>query len=383
MSDLQNTLYDSHHRLHTDLSPTAQAHLTIPFGTVRNRFQTFKSQIAHHKHEADGVLLTRSIASLDVLIRRGRTYATQLHIVELLGLSHLFLDLLNFLREHKNLYRSAIRRRQAARIAFRHDKVDVIERVQCRLQNMRIVFSLNVICGTEDESVKNRMREDGCFNREMQELNQLLETEHVRVLHRIQALTPQFGKEIELENIGPDHDIHDFGQDIQPALGQYQKSANTEGLDSEERDHTHLCCICIDKYDNVHPAFLLHRCGHILGASCFATWLNSTAPRANLCPQCRMKLCDRRRRRPRKTLDVQTKEEVDGLYQHLKVIGGLVTSISNVYAMLYGSDEFTAHFNGTVARLNARFLSEGLHFHCETVESRQDVWRLRRGVAAG
>ncbi|KAF2685854.1 hypothetical protein K458DRAFT_364969 [Lentithecium fluviatile CBS 122367] len=391
MSDLQNTLYESLNRLHSDLSPTTEAHITIPFGKVAHIRLTFESKIAQEQPESDAVLATRALANVDALIRQDRTYAAQLRIAETIGLSHLTTHMLDFLQDHDNFYRAVIRGRQAANAAVKDEEMDLLERVQRLIADLRNVYNLNIIYETRHPGVTRRIQEAGQFDAEIRELGKLLGDEVVRLLRCLEALDPYFDKEVELENVGPDHDINDFGQEIQMVIDCFQEDAKAGGLDGEsdgdgqDRDHSRRCCICIDEYTMQHPAFLLLRCGHILGAPCLDAWLNGTAASANLCPHCRAQLCKRRARRPKPSPpQTQTEQEKKALYERLQRIGKLFTEVSRVYGDLHGEGKFVEHFNGTMRGLNGRFAREGVTFwFCRAnVRGRLGVrgWRLTRGV---
>ncbi|KAF2630125.1 hypothetical protein BU25DRAFT_311985, partial [Macroventuria anomochaeta] len=262
----------------------------IPSGTVHNICRTFEARISAHHYERDSVYICRAARNMKELIRQNRTYAEQLRSAEDVTLFNLPTQLVDFLRDHDNLYRAAFRRRSAARKARASPSMDVLEQVTLRLQNIRTAYYVNIIEMTRSETEHRRLMHDPLFVEEFPECTVLLQDEIVCQLTRLEQILQSPAKDIELENVGPDHNVDDFGDGI---------SLTTATIVSDYRDQSQRCCICLDNYNKTHTAFLITACKHTVGKSCLAQWLNSTSSNANLCPHCRTLLCERRARQPK------------------------------------------------------------------------------------
>ncbi|KAF2252410.1 hypothetical protein BU26DRAFT_256612 [Trematosphaeria pertusa] len=375
---------DSLTRLHPEPPSLAEAQTAIPTGIVQQAVLNFENRIASHSPSDDITLIERSLTNVDNLIRTGDTYAGHLRLAEALSLSHLTTGLINFLRDHDNMYRCAVRSRHAANIAS--PDMDLLTRVDRRLVNLRNVYSLNIITETRSPHAWQRMRAQGQFEREIRELGAALQDETIRILLRMDTLLPHLAEPVEMENIGPDHDIDDFGREIQLSAADAKlQEGNALGQEVDEHDHTRRCCICLEAYHGPeHPAFFLTRCGHIVGKPCMANWLNSTARNANLCPHCRTPQCARRPRRPvRRSL--AEREEQGELELRLRRSGDLMRSVSEIHGCLYGREAVRDWFDDAMRALNERFFFEGVGFVFVADESTEVGWRLRRadwGAAA-
>ena len=127
------------------------------------------------------------------------------------------------------------------------------------------------------------MRHDPLFVKEFQECTESLQIEIVRQLTQLELLLPSPAKVMELENVGPDHNVNDFGRSL----------SLTMATASDDRDQSQRCYICLQVYTALHPAFTTTKCSHIIGKPCLTCWLNNTSRNANLCPHCRTPLCER------------------------------------------------------------------------------------------
>jgi hypothetical protein len=153
----------------------------------------------------------------------------------------------------------------------------------------------------------------------------------LRILTRLDVLMrrPTFS-DAELENVGADHDVDDFGRDVAA------RSVISTSGEVDENDHSQDCCICLEAYDtDLHPGFQVKECGHIIGKSCLATWLNSISKNSNLCPHCRSKLCERRPRRP-KPLEPAIVAEKDREFERLIQAREIMEAIDVVHAGVFG-----------------------------------------------
>jgi hypothetical protein len=53
------------------------------------------------------------------------------------------------------------------------------------------------------------------------------------------------------------------------------------------------CSICMEDYTFV--SVKLDNCGHFFHYRCLHDWLNGTSPNSNLCPECRARVCKRKK----------------------------------------------------------------------------------------
>ncbi|KAF2827262.1 hypothetical protein CC86DRAFT_348563 [Ophiobolus disseminans] len=378
MSTLRSSLMELINRLCPDLSPTAQAQLTIPMGTVNQIRQVFEERIRQHDYDPDITLINRALRNTDELIRQERTYAGQLRLTEAIGLHSLPSHLRDFLRDHDNLYRAAIRSRRLAGFAATSKDVDLFSNIKVRILNLWNTYSLRTISTTRSPSERKRIRKEPAFKKELLDCTDLLVDEIWRVIHRnfqIQALLPE---ETELENIGPDHIVDTFGSDITPPPAAAASMLNPPD-ENTKLYHTQRCCICLDTYTS-HPAFKLETCGHVVGKSCLAAWLNSTATNATTCPFCRTELCTRRARRlSARTQALQTEQE--SLETCLKKALRIMQDVDRLANTIYGDgvDATLGAWTGdAVKEVNRRCCANGV-----MVGFRRDGrvalrWRLRR-----
>ncbi|KAH7085264.1 hypothetical protein BKA63DRAFT_13810 [Paraphoma chrysanthemicola] len=366
MSNRRSLLFESLKRRQTELPPSAQAELTIPMGTVGHVLQLFEERIANHQHERASVYTNRALDNTDELIRQGRTYAQQLRLAETLGLSHLPSHLRCFIRDHDNAYRAVIRSRHFANLTQAHpESFDVFARVGARILNASNIYALNTITTTHSPVERVRMASDPFFKIELQECTDLLVDEFLRVLKRLDSLRSILqSDEVELENVGPDHDIHEFGFQVPfPSLSSHDDASSAADKTiapnlTNDPDPTNRCCICLNPYSPLHPAFNLTACTHTIGLPCLSTWLNSTAANATSCPYCRTLLCKRRARQP-SSRSRDAYAEGMGLVHKFERARGLLADLDGLCAMVCGGRE-GRWFGEAVRAVNFRAVEMGL-----------------------
>lgn len=267
------------------MSDTARVAIAVPTGTVRDMCRSFEQRIALHCYERDFVYIARMTRNMKKLARHARTYDEQLRAAEQATLFNLPEHLVHFLRDHNNLMHAGIRNYSAAEKARLCPNMSPAEQVTNRLHNLRTTYYINLVeTRTEHRRLSCYASFVGIFN----ECTELLQDDIVSQLTRLAQLNSEM--DIELENIGPDHNLDDFGHELPP-------TAMTEP--SDHRYQSLRCCICLEGYTCAHQPFLIVACRHTVGKPCLAQWLNSTCRSANLCPHCRTPLCQRRPRHPR------------------------------------------------------------------------------------
>lgn len=197
-----------------------------------------------------------------------------------------------------------------------------------------------------------RMMNDAVFISEFNECTSLLEDEFVLQLARLEHLNPLPFEDVELENIGPDHNVDDFGHDVPIP----NTPSTTAPIGPAQR-----CCICLAQWTPEHPPFHITICGHTVGKPCLARWLNSTARNANRCPHCRSALCTRRARRPK--LESNTHAAV--LYRvRLAIV--MLERFVFTQEQCFGSLQGKEYLQNALFAINYRlFVGDvGFHFSC-------------------
>jgi hypothetical protein len=370
MSELQSLLQESVHSSHFEFSRPTQAHMAVPIGTVRNLRQSFENRIAKHVYEQDRVYINRAIRNMDELICQSRTYAEQLRLTESATLFELPIDLVNFLRDHDNLCRAAVRSRQAANKAAASPDMDVFLRVAHRLLNLRNVYYVNIIEETRSPTERLRQVEDPLFINEFNECTLALQDEIVRQLTCLELLLPSPARDVQLENVGPDHTVDDYGHNVTTC------ESNAKSF-PDEYDHTNRCCICLEAYTTQHTAFLITQCKHIIGKSCLSQWLNSTWKNANLCPHCRTSLCERRARQPVDITSMMVSEQryiTDRLQRVIFMMG----DVEMLYGELFGTNVAFELLKGAIDTLNYRLFENDIGFCLEYEAAAAFRWGVRR-----
>lgn len=318
----------SHHtvvfiRHHRNRRDTTDAQVVIPVGTVHTTRLAFEARIREHQYEQDFVLIDRALENSDELSYMHRSYDAQSRIVEHLGLSHLTPSLHGFIHDHDNMFQAIVRSRQFAVSAWCLRESEPVTWIVRRILYLAKEHSAITIRWSRAPQRIQRTFEK-YFRPETQQLCEVILEELVDVLSRIDLRAFDANGDVELENVGADHDIKDFGADIQGELPvDWGPSVNNliSKPDLDQWDHAMRCCICLDIYDSsAHEAFAIAICGHVAGKPCLTAWLNSTSTNANTCPHCRAMLCKRRDRQPEtlQNVRVQRYNRLLDLYQELE-----------------------------------------------------------------
>ena len=337
--------------------------MAIPTGTVRNAIQSFEDRIASHHYQPYALYINRAARNV-LQLSRHTTYVEQLRAAEKATLFNLPDDLLCFLRDHDNLYRAAVRNRAVARRARTSLDLDVVQQVTHRLDNITTTWYLNMIKTSCSESEYRRLMHDPQIWDEIHECTELLHNEIIRQLTHLDEQIPSIGKEIDYENIGPDHVLDNLGHDL---------TVPTPSRPSDDIDPSHRCCICLEAYTETHAPFITATCNHTLGKPCLARWLNGTARNANLCPHCRTPLCERRARRPTDLLNAPRSEDLAAWAPLIRAVGKMA-ALETLLEALFGESvagRFKAH---AMERLNYRLFERDLGF-CFGLRGR---WWLER-----
>ncbi|KAI2483294.1 hypothetical protein Ptr902_05611 [Pyrenophora tritici-repentis] len=307
----------------------------IPVGIVDRLRTVFEQKISEHQYERDGVYAERTMKALDKLDRNDMTYAEQLRNVEFITLFHLPENLATFIRDHDNFYRATLRcRKRVDEAKSGMTNMSTLTGVKYRIGSLRNSVLLDVL---KEEPI-DLMKEDPNVEQEFNDLAILFKLQMLTTLTQLDMLNQEIMHDTEMENVGSDHDINDFGQ----VVPSHRMRLRGKEEVSQERDHSVLCCICLAQYDGTkHTAFRLNVCDHIIGKPCMDAWLNSTSNNSTLCPHCRAHICTRRPRRP--TISNATAEMLEDrtrLQTHIMRAVDLAAQASEVYFDVYsGSDE--------------------------------------------
>ncbi|KAF1843743.1 uncharacterized protein K460DRAFT_287338 [Cucurbitaria berberidis CBS 394.84] len=331
--------------------------MPIPVGTVRHRCRAFERRIAAHQNERNNILIDRALRNADELVQQNRTYAEQLRVVECFTLLNLPPDLIDFIRDHDNLYRAAVRSHRLARTAVSSSNMDVFTRVAHRIVHLGNVYHLKLVHGTRTPAERVKIIGDIQYERVIRECTAALTDEIARILTRLEVLLPNTQIDVELENVGPDHSVDDFGREV---LQQIKFFADT---DADANDHAVRCCICLDGYDaKTHTGFLVAQCGHIIGKPCLSTWLNSIAKNSNLCPCCRTRLCERRHRRPKPLGHPALSAEQQDLASRLNRALGLMEDTSTLTDVMFADRVVDGQwFEDAMVELNRMLFENGVN----------------------
>jgi hypothetical protein len=346
MADLRSTVLESMNRLRSELSPSAQAVLTIPMGIVQERRALFEDRISRHQNERTQVYLALALGNTDKLIRQDRTYAEQLRLIEAIGLRDLPTHLRTFIRDNDNLYR-AIGRSRLSHLAIEADpNADVVTRITSRIETVRNLYTLIMIRTTRSQAQIDWIKKHPSILAELHDCTDAVVDELRRDLVREFELYRLVHGDVELENVGPDHEVNDFGSDVaatDPAVSELKgilcKALNLKTDD--KLDHTQRCCICLDDY-TTHQAVKLFLCNHVIGKDCLSTWLNSTMENSNQCPFCRTALCARRARQPSTRAADLCNVELNAMIARIRVELQLIADIDYLANTIYnGGDKAT------------------------------------------
>ncbi|PSN62776.1 hypothetical protein BS50DRAFT_650032 [Corynespora cassiicola Philippines] len=416
--------YDSHQRV-------------IPAGIVqraRDHYERLSSNQPMLPNDSE--LLHRVLCNLDDLLNRSQSYTHRLRGAEMLTLSTLPPALIPFLRAHDE-FSGALRLSQLRAVrAMENQTMDTFTRIQVVFEYLRNQYGMNVVHGNRAMEGYMAMSTSSFFHHEINRLAVILKLEIVKILEQVEDLASENQlvqapmEDVELENVGPDHDVDDFGFTVPdldnptmddslsvysgseysatspsslipgistpPALepdisdtssGSDDKPPTPSRLD--DRDPSVRCCICLCGYTSPnHPALVLTHCGHTVGKPCLAAWLNSIARNANTCPHCRAELCSRRALRP---VQAQHSPRNDPLLNYLThrldMAGYMLGEMAVLYGLVYGFERRIYWFHNAVRLVNERLFNEGVGFvfvdDGEVVEGVRGLhhqlgWRLRR-----
>lgn len=299
------------------LAPKYTPASVIPIGTVRRIRNQLEARAAVHNRENVSVLIARAHRHVvENLYGTNLTYKDKLRIAEQLGLHHLTSPIAGFLRIHEDMFQAVAKTQCMAMRATTSSTIDVLTRAEICILNLRNQVCYNDILSTLNGTLLQNMRVSGEFEKETITIGGLLAAEFTRTLQMWEDRSLYELDDVELENVGPDHDIDTLGKDVlladkettasafmnntclptpPPSPNKTSESMSVEALinetDDEEDDESQFCGICMELYTDSHPAFCLAACGHIYGKTCLTKWVNSIAPNANLCPECRASLC--------------------------------------------------------------------------------------------
>jgi hypothetical protein len=320
----------------------------ISHGTVQRLCDETEARIAQQSREADPVLLRRAQSHASVLREAGRTYQQRLHVIATVGISNMGPSLAEFFHDHENMRRAVDFTTKIAQLAQRSSTIDVLAHVSIRIIDVRNRSTRQWItstCGDMLQAIEE-------YDAEISTLRGILADEVVRILVIWDTLSSIHLDDHELNNVGPDHNIDELGQDVVrsgsqrdtavefaselrvdspvdelkggTAMAQSAKGKATflptpppsprfasdgtvedaflddddeEDDDDDEDDYfdeddvDRHCSICTEQYSEGHRAFSLTICGHTFGKACISRWVNSTSRNANTCPYCRRTLC--------------------------------------------------------------------------------------------
>lgn len=242
--------------------------------------------------------------------------------------------------------------------------MDVLEQATHRVHNIRTAYYVNFVETSGSETERQRMMHDPLFISEFTECTNLLQNEVVHQLTRLNALHPNPGKDLELENVGPDHNIDDFG---------HQLPLSCSPTISEPTDPSNRCCICLCPWTATHPPFRITACAHTVGKPCLERWLNSTARNANLCPCCRTSLCKRRARKP-KAIAAGEHERISSRVGRAIIVLG---EFERTQFELFGQQRADEYMRGAVEGVNYRLFERDVGFLLQCDWERR-LWGLRR-----
>lgn len=266
-----------------------QALATVPAGIVHRISQDLERQITRRVYQRARDYIIKVRRNTEVLIENNGTYALLLHEIHSMERTTLTRDQAIFLQDDLNLRHAVIRSQQMVNRMLASEDVDMLLLCYRRGLNIRNTFWLHFCQATYSEHERARLMQDDFFTTEFNRCAASLQAELARLLTHIKHSA---WSNVHFENIGPDHNVDDYGRDI------YLRDCSYTQLD--DRDDKSRCCICLEPYTAAHTAFEITACKgrHIVGKSCLSTWLNGTTLNANTCSQCRVELFERRALRP-------------------------------------------------------------------------------------
>ncbi|PSN62782.1 hypothetical protein BS50DRAFT_129097 [Corynespora cassiicola Philippines] len=240
----------------------------------------------------------------------GRMYRDLLRIAEALDVEERPESMRIFLRHHNTI----VRRLEWAEKHKKTNKYDVIHIHQMVMAHKYWNNGL--------QNPFSPLATDDKFTDRIRICSNAVVVSMVKHLTSLDTLFPQLNEGSQLENVGPDHDIATVSSQI--SLAQLSSlQAELTATEDSYRDQSVRCMMCLDEYADDDLPVRLNACGHIVGAACLNTWINSIHRQATTCPQCRTLLCERRPRRPPYISSEQQahrNHHIDRIYANRRVI---------------------------------------------------------------
>ncbi|KAJ4300743.1 hypothetical protein N0V90_002831 [Kalmusia sp. IMI 367209] len=400
----------------------------IPVGFVRRLRDNIEARITSQnqlqtqtQRQGDAIHIDRALNNMQTLMQLNQTYAGRLLVASAIGLFHLNPTLSRFIVDHDNLWKVVLRAQRTARLADEYSSIDALARVSSRIINVRNKISCKLITSTLNWATVCDMRASSDYTGYIVDTMGLLENEFIRILTEWDNVPATQLDLHELENVGPDHDIDDLGQDL---IDEHPEDRNTSPTENslaasdsngeptpissafpspvpspasptvpkdtvtttpvDDYGHYQLCCICFEPYSDTHQAFILGPCSHVVGKLCLSNWVNSTTGNANLCPQCRAPLCTRRPRRALPIVPTLEKPTMSAswtrsiLQERLHCATELYVELGNVFGSLWGPGSQDKFFDECMRYLNERFFLGDMRFSVVLDQTSAVQWRLQR-----
>ncbi|KAF9731674.1 hypothetical protein PMIN01_10691 [Paraphaeosphaeria minitans] len=374
----------------------------IPIGRVQRLRHEVEARITPETYEPDDVLLIRAQDHASALRQSSRTYGQRLRVAAEVGLFRMSPSLSLFIHDHENMNRAVARSSEFARRARNSPGVDTLTYANICIIAVRNRLSRTWTVTTFSPRAREALKATGVIDPLISALRGILEdaTVHILTLWDELTLHPHLRLSLrdlgedELKNVGPDHDIDDFGHETAVGfvsvlrfdspisdnrMGYAQSKVNTKSLPTPPPSPAYMHTFndapvddnlddnddgdddSTDPYTDRHRAFTLTRCGHTFGKGCISTWVNSTARNANLCPHCRATLCVRRPRQPITASHAVIPDNHRVSLQHqLDQATRLFELLADVRAALWGFHTRDAYLDDCMDELNQRFFMGGL-----------------------
>jgi hypothetical protein len=196
---------------------------------------------------------------------------------------------------------------------------------------------------------------------------ELLQADIIRILTRMDQMHTALWTDVELENVGPDHDVDDYGFEVTP------RDSRSTTLDPY--DDTSHCCICLVPYTSAHTAFEITACRHTVGKACLSTWLNGTSLNANTCPQCRAELFKRRDLQPvAHSNDAEFAQLDIELLRAMDIFGEL----ERLQDEMFGPEAAAEFFEKLTREINYNFFENDISFMVVSEDGTRPVLGVRR-----
>lgn len=345
---------------HNSLSDAAaEARAVIPRGIVQRACQALEQQLFRHAYENARVYIARVGRNTEQLLRNGRTYSQQLIEIQRRGLDGLDRNLVDFLRDHLNLCHAVDRSILQVKIMQALENADVLRLVQYR------GLSLRNFGQTRSEDERARMMRSAFFVTEFDQCAQSLQGEIIHQLTCLKRLRDASSTDVELENVGADHNVDDHGHEASP---------RNSSIEPDECHQRRRCCICLESYTADHPAFQITRCKHVVGKTCLSTWLNGTTLNANSCPHCRKVLCARR---PRQPADFPGTDESNRIGTRLKCALELLGELERLQNEIFGAAAAAEFLGKAIDGVNYEFFVNDIDYYLDYEAAPRPRWGVR------